>query len=254
VAKVRLQKLIASAGVASRREAERLIVSGRVSVNDRVVTVLGSKADLECDQVKVDGEIIPATTANTYLMMNKPRGVLTATRDMRGRQTVFDLLDGLASARGARRVFHVGRLDFMSEGLLLLTNDGLLTQSLTHPSNQVPRTYQVKVKGEVDDSFLRKLRSGVVLEDGIAKATRVKVTKRNRSSCWVQLTVKEGRNRLVRRLFAQLGHPVVRLIRVAYGGLEMGDLPAGSVRRLTQDEIGGLKSWQKETRANSHEN
>jgi len=245
VAEIRLQKVIAGSGVASRREAERLIASGRVAVNGKVVNTQGIKVDPDLDRVTVDGELLRQNKASIYLMMNKPRGLLAATSDPQGRKTVFSLLKKQASARGPRRVFNVGRLDFNSEGLLLLTNDGPLTNVLTHPSSGVPRIYRVRVQGMPTEAALRSLSRGVKLEDGMAKVESVKVVKRNRSSTWVQLLVREGRNRLVRRLFEHLRHQVVRLVRVSYGGVELGDLGSGQVRSLTPEEIATLKAWKK---------
>ncbi len=242
---IRLQKVIAQSGAASRREAERLITSGRVAVNGKVVKTQGIKVDPDLDKVTVDGELLRQNKTSIYLMLNKPQGVLAASSDSEGRKTVFDLLDKQAAARGPRRVFHVGRLDYNSEGLLLLTNDGALTNVLTHPSSGVPRIYRVRVQGLLKQTSLDRLSRGVRLEDGPAKVDSVKVTKRNRSSTWVRLQVREGRNRLVRRLFNELGHQVLRLVRISYGGLELGDLTAGKVRSLTAEEIATLRTWKK---------
>ncbi|HUU00508.1 MAG TPA: pseudouridine synthase [Myxococcota bacterium] len=241
---VYLQKLLASRGLASRREAERLIAAGRVSVNGCVVTVPGTKVDPASDKLALDGTPVREATRGIYLLLNKPRGFLSAASDPAGRPTVFELLKGRAATRGARRVFHVGRLDSNSEGLLLFTNDGLLAHALTHPSRQVPRTYRVRVRGTLTQADIGRLRSGVDLEDGPARVTKARIVKRNQGSTWLEIVVAEGRNRLVRRLFSRLGHQVVRLVRVAYGGVELGDLPRGTVRELSPEEIAILRRWQ----------
>lgn len=245
---MRLQKIIAAGGVASRREAERLIAAGRVRVNGRVVRVQGVRVDPDRDEVRVDGRPVAAGRKALYLMLNKPRSVVATSRDPQGRTTVFDLLKGQASSHGLSRVFYVGRLDYASEGLLLLTNDGGLADVLMHPSSRVPRVYQARVRGAPSRDALTRLGRGVELEDGPARARKTRVLKRNRTSTWVELTLEEGRNRLVRRLFAALGYPVVRLVRVGYGGLHLGDLPRGKARKLTSGEIDTLKQWRKKKR------
>jgi len=248
VGEVRLQKVIAAGGVASRREAERLIAAGRVTVNGRVVRVQGVCVDPRRDEVRVDGKPVSARSEPIYLMLNKPRSVVATAKDPQGRTTVFDILRGQASSKGLERVFHIGRLDYASEGLLLLTNDGKLADVLMHPSSQVPRVYQARVRGAPSPTVLARLRSGVELEDGPARARGARLLKKNSNSAWIELTVVEGRNRLVRRLFTELGHPVLRLVRVGYGGLQLGDLPRGKARRLTPGEIGTLKKWRKRKR------
>lgn len=245
---VRLQKVIAAGGVASRREAERLIAAGRVTVNGRVVRMQGVRVDPQRDEVRVDGKPVSVRREPIYLMLNKPRSVVATAKDPQGRTTVFDILRGQASATGRERVFHIGRLDYASEGLLLLTNDGKLADVLMHPSSGVPRVYQARVRGVPSRTVFTRLHHGVNLEDGPARARRARVLKKNSNSTWVELTVVEGRNRLVRRLFGELGHPVLRLVRVGYGGLQLGDLPRGKARRLTPGEISTLKKWRKRKR------
>ncbi len=248
MAEVRLQRVIAAGGRASRRAAERLIAAGRVRVNGRVVRVQGLKVDPDRDEVRVDGQPVSVVSEPRYLMLNKPSSVVATAKDPQGRTTVFDFLAGQASSHGLDRVFYVGRLDYASEGLLLLTNDGGLADALMHPSSRVPRVYQARVRGAPSRATLARLRRGVELEDGPARAREARVLKRNRTSTWVELTLEEGRNRLVRRLFATLGHPVIRLVRVGYGGLQLGDLPRGKVRGLTPGEIDRLKRWRKKRR------
>jgi pseudouridine synthase len=238
-----LQKFMAAAGVASRREAERLIQAGKVSVNGRRVTVLGTRIDADRDRVAVDGKPIRATQKLLYLMLHKPRGVIAAAHDPRGRTTIMDVLGDRTLRRGSRRVFHVGRLDYNSEGLLLLTNDGALAMALTHPSHAVPRVYRARVQGAVPQKVLQRLVKGIKLEDGPVAVVSAEVLKNNPRSTWIEVTVVEGRNHLVRRLFQAVGYSVLRLIRVAYGGVELGDLPCGQARSLTEEEIEMLKGW-----------
>ena len=245
---VRLQKIIAAGGVASRREAERMIAAGRVSVNGRVVRKQGVRVDPQRDKVCVDGKPVSILRESMYLMLNKPRSVVATAKDPQGRTTVFDVIKGQASARGLHRVFHVGRLDYASEGLLLLTNDGELADVLMHPSSAVPRVYQARIRGAPSRAAFTRLHRGVKLEDGLARARKAHVLKKNPSSTWVEVTVLEGRNRLVRRLFTALGHPVLRLVRVGFGGLHLGDLPRGKARKLTSGEISTLKKWRKRKR------
>lgn len=242
---IRLQKVIAAGGVASRREAERLIAAGRVTVNGQVVRVQGVRVDPLSDEVRVDGKPVSIRREPIYLMLNKPRSVMATAKDPQGRKTIFDVLRGQASAWGLSRVFHVGRLDYASEGLLLLTNDGKLADVLMHPSSRVPRVYQARVRGAPPRTVFSRLRVGVELEDGPARARKARVLKKNSASTWVEVTVVEGRNRLVRRLFTALGHPVLRLVRVGFGGLQLGDLPRGQARKLTPGEVGTLKKWRK---------
>lgn len=232
----RLQKALARAGVASRRAAERMIAEGRVSVNGRIVTRLGTSIDPEADAVRVDGRPIPPSpTVPTVLMLNKPRGYLTTLRDPEGRPTVKDLLTGIPV-----RLFPVGRLDFHSEGLLLLTNDGDLARNLMHPSRRVPRTYLAKVRGTPDSAALDRLSRGVFVEGRRALPARVRITRPGANS-WIEVTVEEGRKHQVRKMLLAVGHPVQRLRRVEYGGVRLGDLPVGRLRRLTAAEMTRLR-------------
>jgi 23S rRNA pseudouridine2605 synthase len=236
---------IAASGIASRREAERMIAAGRVSVNKKVIKVQGVKVDPDKDDICVDGKSIKTVTEKIYLMLNKPRGVLCTASDPENRKTIFNLLGDTASSQGAKRVFHVGRLDYNSEGLILLTNDGELTHMLTHPSNLVPRVYQVRIQGEVDSKVIKRIVDGVQLDDGKAQAIDAQVIRRNPKSTWVELTLLEGRNRLVRRLFEAVGCHVLRLIRVSYGGIQLGNLRPAKFRKLTKTELGTLRNWRK---------
>ena len=232
----RLQKTLARAGVASRRAAEGLILEGRVTVNGSVVTRLGTRVDPERDAVRVDGKRIPAApAAATYLMLHKPRGYVTTLRDPEGRPTVRDLVRGVKA-----RVFPVGRLDFQSEGLLLLTDDGDLARDLMRPASGVPKTYLAKVRGEPDREALERMCSGIVLEGRRTMPARARVA-RHGANAWVEVTVVEGRKHQVRRMLEAVGHPVARLRRIRYAGVELGDLAVGRVRPLLAEEIDRLR-------------
>ncbi|MDK2926633.1 MAG: rRNA synthase [Bacillota bacterium] len=229
----RLQKLIAQAGLASRRRAEELIARGLVQVNGETVTELGAKADLERDTITVQGKKLPSPR-RLYLLINKPRGYVTTVRDPQGRPTVLDLV-------GTReRVFPVGRLDLDSEGLLILTNDGRLAYLLTHPRFQVEKVYEAWVHGKPRPEDLAALLSGVLLEDGPARVQAVEVLGTWRGGSRLAVTMVEGRKREVRRLLAAVGFPVERLIRRRLGPLPLGSLPAGRFRPLTAGEVAAL--------------
>ena len=236
----RLQKIIAAAGVTSRRKAEQLISSGQVEVNGQLVTELGSKADPERDHIRVGGKLLRGPERHVYLLLNKPKGFVTTAADPEGRPTIMDLLQGLQT-----RVYPVGRLDYASEGLLLLTNDGELANSLTRASSHVPKTYLVKVSGRPSDEAVAKLRSGVVLrEPGKAAAktapARIHLT-RDAPNPWYEVTLIEGRNRQIRRMFEEVGHHVEKIKRVKYGPLEL-DVAPGEYRRLEPEEVKRLQS------------
>jgi 23S rRNA pseudouridine2605 synthase len=226
----RLQKVLAHAGVGSRRAVEALIVAGRVRVNG-VDAILGQRVDPSKDVVEVDGSRVPLATDLLYYLMNKPEGVVTTASDPAGRPTVMDLWEGEA------RVWPVGRLDVASEGALVLTSDGDLTHRLTHPRFGVPKTYLVEVRGELSGSTLRRLGRGVDLEDGRTAPARVRLRGHAGGSSLVEVRLREGRNRQVRRMFETLGHPVGRLVRTAIGPLMLGRLRPGTYRRLTPEEV-----------------
>jgi 23S rRNA pseudouridine2605 synthase len=231
---VRLQKLISEAGLASRREAEDLIRQGRVTVNSRRAS-LGERADLERDLVELDGVRIRPEGRKTYLLMNKPRGVITTMSDPQGRPKVTDLI----KTRG--KVFPVGRLDTDTEGFLILTNDGDLAHRLTHPSFEVEKTYVAEVEGAVSPDTLRALREGISIGSGRpARAVRARVreSRRGRSAKTVlEITLHEGRRHVVRRMMEEVGHPVVRLVRTRVAGLGLGRLRPGEYRELTPVEV-----------------
>lgn len=232
----RLQKLLARAGVCSRRAAERLIEEGRVRVNGEVVTRLGSRADPAQDVIRVDGKRIASPSRHKlYLMLNKPRGYVTTMSDPEGRPTVRDLIRGVRE-----RVFPVGRLDYNSEGLLLLTNDGDLARDLMHPSTSVDKTYAVKVRGRPDRPTLDRLAAGIRIDGRRTMPARLRVTARGDNS-WLEVSVVEGRKHLVRRMLEAVGHPVLKLTRVRFGGLRLGELPRGQVRPLRADEVDRLR-------------
>jgi 23S rRNA pseudouridine2605 synthase len=233
----RLQKIIAAAGIASRRTAEQYIQQGRVSVNGKVVTRLGAKADPGKDEIRIDGRIIPTRVEKLYFALHKPAGYVTSLKDPEGRPVVTDLLRSVRE-----RVYPVGRLDYDSEGLLILTNDGDFAHRLQHPRHEVPKTYLVKVRGSLSAKEVRLLQEGVELEDGVFVPDNVRPEKTNPKSSWFQIVVSEGRNRVIRRAFDALGHPVQRLIRIAVGNLMLGDLADGEYRVLTRREIEGLTS------------
>jgi 23S rRNA pseudouridine2605 synthase len=233
----RLQKIIAAAGIASRRTAEQYVQQGRVSVNGKVVTRLGAKADPGKDEIRIDGRIIPTRVEKLYFALHKPAGYVTSLKDPEGRPVVTDLLRSVRE-----RVYPVGRLDYDSEGLLILTNDGDFAHRLQHPRHEVPKTYLVKVRGSLSAKEVRLLQEGVELEDGVFVPDNVRPEKTNPKSSWFQIVVSEGRNRVIRRAFDALGHPVQRLIRIAVGNLMLGDLADGEYRVLTRREIEGLTS------------
>ena len=234
---VRLQKVLAAAGVASRRVSEQLIVEGRVEVNGHIVTELGSRIDPATDLVAVDGVAVQLDPAKRYYMLNKPRGVVSSMRDEQGRPDLTSFTEDLEE-----RVFNVGRLDAETSGLLLLTNDGDLAHVLAHPSFGVEKTYIAKVQGRVTPQTLQKLKQGVELEDGLIRADRAKILQQqgdDRHSI-VELTLHSGRNRIVRRMLDAVGHPVVDLVRRSFGPLNLGTLRSGAMRELTKVELGQL--------------
>jgi len=231
---VRLQKVLAQAGVASRRAAEDLIARGRVEVNGEMVREQGVRVDPASDTIRVDGKRIPPQRPHLYVVLNKPRGVVSTMEDPQGRPTVADYLGN----RG--RLFHVGRLDADTEGLLLLTNDGDFAQRMAHPSFEVPKTYLAEVSGQVTEATLRRLRAGVDLEDGPVKVDQARLIQRVGERSLVRVTLHSGRNRVVRRMFDAVGHPVRKLSRIAIGPVRLGDLKSGAVRDLTRDELGAL--------------
>jgi 23S rRNA pseudouridine2605 synthase len=234
---IRLQKILSQAGVASRRAAEKLMVDGRVSVNGRTVLELGTKADPAHDDIRVDGRRIKAERPR-YILLNKPRGYVTTRKDEKRRKTVLDLLAGVREY-----VYPVGRLDYDTEGLLLLTNDGELAAHLTHPRHGVERTYEAHVAGMPDERAIEKLRKGIPLDGRRTLPADVRLLNRDRDADGVVLiTIREGRNRQVRRMCEAVGHPVGRLKRIKFGPIGDRRLPVGAWRDLSAEEVGKLKS------------
>ena len=233
----RLQKVLAAAGVASRRVSEQLILEGRVEVDGRVVTELGTRIDPVTDLVAVDGIAVQLDPAKRYYMLNKPRGVVSSMRDEQGRPDLRRFTDDLEE-----RVFNVGRLDAETSGLLLLTNDGELAHVLAHPSFGVEKTYIAMVRGRVTPQVVQQLKRGVELDDGIIRADRARVLQQQGDDrhSMVELTLHSGRNRIVRRMLDAVGHPVVELVRRSFGPLNLGTLRSGAMRELTKVELGQL--------------
>ncbi len=240
MAEERLQKFLSQAGVASRRKAEALILAGRVRVNGAPVRELGTKVDAARDVIEVDGERVQAAVTE-WLAVHKPRGYVTTRHDPEGRPTVYELVP--AEYAG---LFYVGRLDYDSEGLVLLTNDGETANRLMHPRYGTERVYEVEVVGQVSPAALRQLQSGVELEDGRARAETVARLKASPGRTRLRLTLLEGRNREVRRLFRALGHTVDRLVRVSYGPVRLGGLAPGKWRKLTGNEMLALSAAGRE--------
>ncbi|MEN6330578.1 MAG: pseudouridine synthase [Smithella sp.] len=233
--KERLQKIIAAAGVDSRRHAEKLITAGRVSVNDVVVSELGAKADAAKDVIRVDGKIISVEKTMLYIVLHKPAGYVTTMSDPEHRPTVVDLINGVPE-----RVYPVGRLDYDSEGLLILTNDGNFAQKMQHPRFQSPKVYRVKIQGRLSKDEIKQLSKGVKLPDGLFKPENIQIEKFNDKSCWLRLTLREGKNRVIRRGFEAAGRRVARLVRVAIGDVTLDNLKQGDWRYLTPKEIARL--------------
>ena len=234
--KVRLQKIIASSGICSRRKAEENIRLGLVTVNGQTVMTLGTKVDPQNDHIKVNGRHLKSKLPDMFVMLNKPVGYLSTLHDPDGRPTVKKLMP-----KPSLRLFPVGRLDFDSEGLLLLTNNGDIAQACLHPTHHVQKTYLVKVKGVLEEVHLQHLRRGVSLEDGQTAPAKVKKAGKLQSNSWVEITIHEGRKHQVKRMFEHIGHPVIRLKRIQFGPLNLGKLLPGKTRYLTNDEANDLR-------------
>jgi pseudouridine synthase len=234
--RVRLQKILAEAGVSSRRAAEKLILEGRVAVNGTVVSTPGAKANPHIDHIKVDGKLLLRQEPKVCILLNKPRGYVCTTRDEKGRPTVLDLVRHLKI-----RVYPVGRLDYNTEGALLLSNAGELAELLMHPRHHVPKRYLVKVRGTPAPEQLRKLERGVHLDDGVTAPCRISVHQQRECSTWLEVTLYEGKYRQLRRMFDKIGHQVTRIKRVAYGCLTLEGLKQGESRPLNEAELGQLR-------------
>ncbi len=233
---IRIQKVLSQAGVASRRRAEELVDEGRIEVNGEVVTEQGRRVDPARDVIRVDGARIPPVRGHVYLVLNKPRGVVCTMDDPEGRRTVADFVPRDVKVR----VFHVGRLDTETEGMLLLTNDGEFANRMMHPSYELTKTYVAEVEGVLDHATVSRLTKGITLEDGPVKPDRIKIRAQAGNRTMVSVVLHEGRNRIVRRMFDAVGHPVRSLSRTAIGPIRMGQLRSGAVRDLTRDEVGQL--------------
>ena len=253
----RLQKIISAAGITSRRHAEELIKSGLVTVNGQIVTELGTKADPATDHIKVNNKLLKTPDRHVYILLNKPKGYVTTSSDPEGRPTVMDLVRNVG-----QRVYPVGRLDYASEGLLLLTNDGELTQKLTHASSHVPKTYLVKVAGVPPEESLKRLRQGIVLQPVKPRSGGKRTAEKERTAParitvfkegenpWYEVTLIEGRNRQIRRMFEEIGHHVEKIKRVKYGSLEL-DVEPGKFRMLDDKEVARLRQSVRARRAAS---
>ncbi|HWU22952.1 MAG TPA: pseudouridine synthase [Nocardioides sp.] len=232
---IRLQKLLAQSGVASRRKCEELMLDGEVEVDGEIVTRLGTKVDPRTAVIKVSGKRLPPVSDHAYLVLNKPRGVVSTMSDPEGRRTVADFVTDRPE-----RLFHVGRLDTDTSGLLLLTNDGDFANRMAHPSYEVEKTYVAEVVGRIAKGTVADLLAGITLDDGAVQVRRVRVIDANASASIIELVIHEGRNRIVRRLMDHVGHPVKQLSRIKFGPVELGTLKPGATRELTHDELGQL--------------
>jgi 23S rRNA pseudouridine2605 synthase len=247
----RLQKIIATAGIASRRHAEQLITAGDVTVNGKVVTELGTKADPQKDHIKVRGKLINPSlekVEKVYVLLNKPRGYLSSVTDPEGRPTVLDLLPASLG-----RLYPVGRLDFNTEGLLLLTNDGEFTNFITSARNKVEKVYEAKVKGVPEEKSIDRLRRGVTLEDGVRTApAKIRRTGETANNSWFEILLHEGKNQQIRRMFDLIGHSVIKLRRSRIGGLRDDELKAGKWRRLSASEVKLLTTTRQRKAGTTH--
>lgn len=234
----RLQKIIAQAGLASRREAESMIAEGRVALNGTIVTEAGTKADPAKDHIRVDGKLLKKPSRKVYLMLNKPKRCITTRNDPEGRQTVMDLISDVKE-----RVSPVGRLDYDTEGLLLLSNDGDLANGLMHPKNEIEKTYWAKVRGQMSEATLLKVaRGGISLPTGKTAPCKIRPLHNTQENGWVELRLHEGKKREIRRVLERVGHPVVKLKRVAYAFLKLRGLASGAYRYLTTYEVKKLQA------------
>jgi 23S rRNA pseudouridine2605 synthase len=235
--KERLNKIISMAGIASRRRADELISSGLVAVNGRAERRLGSKAVWGVDSITVDGQAIPDPPGRVYLMLNKPFGYVSTLRDPEGRPTMRDLISDVKE-----RVYSVGRLDFDSQGLLILTNDGELAHRLMHPRFHIPRTYKVTIEGPLSDTSVQRLKKGITLDDGPTNPAHVRIINREKERTLLRITIFEGRSREIRRMFEAVGNKALKLIRIGYGSLHLGDLKVGKYRHLKDSELKTLRT------------
>ena len=235
---IRLQKVLSQAGIASRRNAEKMIRDGRVEIDGQVVTELGTRVDPDVSQIRVDGARVVLDDSMVYLALNKPRGMHSTMSDDHGRPCIGDLIEH--RVRGNKKLFHVGRLDADTEGLILLTNDGELAHRLMHPSYEIPKTYLATVNGTVPRGLGKKLRAGINLDDGPVAVDDFAVVDAIPGKTLIRITLHEGRKRIVRRMLAEVGFPVQELVRTDIGTLTLGEQRPGSFRALRRNEIGDL--------------
>ncbi|NJD01501.1 MAG: rRNA pseudouridine synthase [Ruminiclostridium sp.] len=234
MSELRLQKFLAEAGVASRRKCEELMLQGRVEVNGVKITELGSKVDAG-DIVKVDGKEVMQEEKKVYILLNKPVGLITTSKDQFSRKTVLDLIEGVKE-----RIYPVGRLDYDTSGLLLLTNDGDLSYKLTHPSCETNKVYQAKIKGVLNDSAIQAFKTGIGIDGYTTSPARIKVLERTSTDSLIEVTIHEGKNRQVRRMFEAVGYSVIKLRRISIGPVKLGNLEEGAWRHLTPEEVKSL--------------
>ena len=237
---MRINRYLAQAGVASRRASEELVTAGKVKINGRVIRDLATNV-ADSDRVEVSGRPVKAALEYVYLVANKPEGMVTTMRDPEGRRTVTDMIP-----RGMPRVVPVGRLDYTTSGVLLLTNDGELAHKLTHPRFGVTKTYRASLRGHISPEALARLQRGVGLEDGTTASTRVRVVSTSRQHSVVDITLHEGRNRQVRRMFEAVGYPIDSLVRLRFGPISLADLGIGQTRELTERELSALRREPEE--------
>ena len=233
----RLQKVMSEFGVASRRKCEEMIAAGKVKVNGRFITEQGCKVDIEKDIIEVDGKILKSLDDKLYIILNKPVGCITSVKDQFGRPTVLDLLNGISI-----RVFPIGRLDYDTEGLILLTNDGDLTYKITHPKHNIDKTYRALVRGEVNQKDVMNFVMGIEIEDYVTAPAKLEIVKYSKGKSIIDITIHEGKNRQVRKMCSAMGHEVIRLKRIRIGEIGLGNLKIGEWRYLSNSEIKYLKN------------
>ncbi len=232
----RLQKIIANAGITSRRSAEKLIDSGKVSLNGKVITTLGVKADPSKDKIRINGKLLSHSDAKLYILLNKPSGYITSLKDPEGRPTVMDLLKKIR-----QRVYPVGRLDYDTEGLLIITNDGEFANILMHPRHKVQKTYMVKIKGQISEKSIKHLTEGVHIDGRKTAPVAIKKKGLREKNSWIEISLQEGRNRQIKRMLEVLRYRVLKLKRTSYGSLNVRGVPLGAYRLLNRFEVAHLK-------------
>ena len=245
---MRLQKYIAKSGYTSRRKAELLIAEGKVTVNGERTLELGTQVDENKDRVEVEGKVLTIEGQMVYILLNKPTGVVSTVSDQFDRPTVLSCIEGIEE-----RIYPVGRLDYNTSGLLILTNDGEFTNRITHPRYHVPKTYRVEADGILTVNDLDKLRSGITIEDYVTQPAKVKIIKENRRGSIVEITIHEGKNRQIRKMFEAINHPVVKLKRIKIGKIDDKDLRIGKWRHLTNQELSYLKEFKNDSNTTSRE-